>query len=63
MISAAERRAKIEKLRRDREAKEEERKEREKKRLQEQSNQTSSDQLIQRILSTNTAAQEDLVSS
>ena len=33
MISAAERRAKIEKLRRDREAKEEERKEREKKRL------------------------------
>ena len=56
MISAAERRAKIEKLRRDREAKEEERKERERKRLEEQSNQTSSDQLIQRILNTNTAA-------
>ena len=63
MISAAERRAKIEKLRRDREAKEEERKERERKRLEEQSNQTSSDQLIQRILNTNTAAQEDLVTS
>lgn len=63
MITAAERKAKIEKLRKEREAKEAERIEREKKRQQEASNQTTSDQLIQRILKHNNEANEELTAS
>ena len=63
MITAAERRAKIEKLRKEREAKEAERLEREKKRKEEAASSTSSNQLIQQILSHNTEASEALISS
>jgi len=63
MITAAERRAKIEKLRRDREAKEKERQERMEKQKEEQSMQSSSNTLISKILAHNTEANEQLTST
>ncbi len=63
MITAAERRAKIEKLRREREAKEKEREERAVKQQEEQSMKTTSDQLITRILNQNIEAQDQLTST
>ena len=63
MITAAERRAKIEKLRKDREAKEKERQERLAKQAEEARNQSSSNTLINTILAHNTEAQEHLTST
>ena len=63
MITAAERRAKIEKLRKDREAKEKERQERLAKQAEEARNQTSSNTLINTILAHNTEANEHLTAT
>ena len=50
MITAAERRAKIEKLKRDREIKEAEKKKRDEEKLKEEDNKKASDDLIESIL-------------
>ena len=63
MITAAERRAKIEKLRRDREAKENDRLERVAQQKKEETMQTSSNRIIDQILAHNTEANEHLTSS
>ncbi len=63
MITAAERRAKIDKLRREREAKEKEREERASKQQEEEAMKTTSDQLIARILTQNLEAQDQLTST
>lgn len=63
MITAAERRAKIEKLRKEREAKEKEREERQARQQEEQSIKSTSDQIITKILAHNTEANEHLTAS
>lgn len=63
MITAAERRAKIEKLRRDREAKEKERTERQEREQQAKANASTSNNLINQILAHNTEANEQLTQS
>ena len=63
MISAAERRAKIEKLRRDREAKEKERAERQAKQEDDQKKNKNSSQIINQILANNNKANENLTQS
>lgn len=63
MITAAERRAKIEKLRRDREAKEKERAERLAKQEAEKASASTSNNLINQILAHNTEANEALTQS
>ena len=63
MQTAAERRAKIEKLRRDREAKEKERQEREAKREAESAQASTSNQIIQQILSNTRDASNELIDS
>jgi len=63
MITAAERRAKIEKLRKEREAKEKERLDRQARQQEELSLKSTSDQIITKILQHNTEASEHLTSS
>ena len=63
MLTAAERRAKIEKLKSTRELKEKERREREESMKQEAERETSSNEVIARILSQNQEAQEQLMTT
>ena len=58
MITAAERRAKIEKLKRDREIKDAEKKKREEEKLQQEDNKKTSDDLIAEILKKTAAGKE-----